>query len=126
DSALTTGIVATINKEIKSYTIGVNDSKLDESSEAARFASYFKIQQVLNTIDEEDILNSLNQYDDSLAEPLGDFSSLPMLKVCEIAKRELTVVLSGDGGDELFWGYPRFFSAAKYYKYFNKNMVMKF
>jgi asparagine synthase (glutamine-hydrolysing) len=117
DSTLTTGIASKQIPNITAYTIGVNDAKLDETAEAARFASYFNIHHIIHTATEEEVMNMLDQYNDSMGEPLADFSSLLTLKVCEIAKQNLTVVLSGDGGDELFWGYPRFATAASFYPY---------
>ncbi len=108
DSTLTAGIASELKKNITAYTKGVDDKILDESAEAKRFASYFNIQHELHRITTSDILNSLEEYIESMGEPLADLSSLITLKVCELAKRKLTVVLSGDGGDELFWGYPRF------------------
>lgn len=108
DSTLTTGIAARLKKGIKCYTIGVNDELLDESIEAERFGKYFEVNHIIHSVTEEEVLNVLDQYVDSAGEPLSDFSSLITLKVCEIANKELTVCLSGDGGDELFFGYPRF------------------
>jgi len=61
-----------------------------------------------------------------MAEPLADDSSLMTLKVCELAKEQFTVALSGDGGDELFWGYPRFKEASKYISFFNSPKIKKF
>lgn len=117
DSTLTTGIAARLKKGIKCYTIGVNDELLDESVEAERFGKYFEINHKIHNVTESDVLNALNQYVDSAGEPLSDFSSLITLKVCEIAKKELTVCLSGDGGDELFFGYPRFTQASDAFEF---------
>lgn len=117
DSTLTTAIASEIKANVKVYTISVDDLVLDESDEAARFASYFNVTHKIGKVTEQEIIDAIEQYEDSAAEPLADFSSLIMLKVCEMAKKELTVVLSGDGGDELFWGYPRFILAANYYKF---------
>jgi asparagine synthase (glutamine-hydrolysing) len=117
DSTITTGMASRQMPNITAYTIGVDDISLDETAEAKRFASYFNIHHIVNQVSEGDVLKMIDQYDDSLGEPLADFSSLITLKVCEIAKQSLTVVLSGDGGDELFWGYQRFITAANYYPY---------
>ncbi len=115
DSTLTSGMAAKIKTNITSYTIGVDDKSLDESCEAIRFANYFNVKHIVKKVSVQDVLSALDQYNDSMGEPLADFSSLLTLKVCEIAKESLTVVLSGDGGDELFWGYPRFWNASNYY-----------
>lgn len=125
DSTLTTGIAARLNNGIKCYTIGVNDELLDESIEAERFGKYFEINHKIHTITEDDLLHALNQYVDSAGEPLSDFSSLVTLKVCEIAKQELTVCLSGDGGDELFFGYPRFMHASEAYEYLESSKILR-
>jgi asparagine synthase (glutamine-hydrolysing) len=114
DSTITTGIASELKKNSIAYTIGVDDKHLDESAEAKRFAAYFNVQHELHHVTTEDILHSIEAYTESMGEPLADYSSLVTLKVCELAKQKLTVVLSGDGGDELFWGYPRFKKAKEF------------
>ena len=126
DSTLTSAFAHEYKKDITAFTIGVSDPALDETSEAARFAGYFNLNHVIETIDEDEIIALMDDYDMSLAEPLADYSSLMTLKVCELAKKQFTVSLSGDGGDELFWGYPRFRDAAYYVSFFNSSQFGKF
>lgn len=126
DSALTSAFAREIKKDITAFTIGVNDPSLDETAEAARFAGYFKLHHVIESIDETAIVDLMDDYDNSMAEPLADYSSLMTLKVCELAKKQFTVSLSGDGGDELFWGYPRFKEAANYISFFNSSGFNRF
>lgn len=125
DSTLTTGIAARLSKGIKCFTIGVNDELIDESIEAERFGRYFAIDHKVYALTEEDIISALDQYVESAGEPLSDFSSLVTLKVCELAKKELTVVLSGDGGDELFFGYPRFVQAAEAFEFLKASRSIR-
>lgn len=125
DSTLTTAVISEIKANVKAYTISVDDLVLDESDEAARFAGYFNVTHKIKKVAEEEVIDALKQYEDSAAEPLADTGSLIMLKVCEAAKQDLTVVLSGDGGDEIFWGYPRFITAAKYYKYLRLPIIKR-
>lgn len=122
DSTLTTAIASKAIPGIRAYTIGVNDNRLNEAPEAARFASYFDVKHSIEYISEKEVQEAIQQYDDALAEPLGDFSSLITLKVCQAAKKDLTVVLSGDGGDELFFGYSRFQNAKRYYTYLSQPL----
>jgi asparagine synthase (glutamine-hydrolysing) len=125
DSSLTTACASESLPGIIAFTIGVNDPKLDETTEAKRIADNFPVKHQIIKIEEESIISAINQYDDSLAEPLADYSSLLMLKICEIAKKNLTVVLSGDGGDELYFGYIRMFRLKEYMPFLECPWILR-
>ncbi len=95
------------NKHIHSFTIGVKDNSMDESSAAAKFADIFKTKHFCKFIGDQDFQQLINDNVAAFSEPFADFSSIPTLLVSSFAKEKVTVALSGDGGDELFWGYPR-------------------
>src|SRR5690606_21296769 len=81
----------------------------DESDVAIKYAKYLNINQQVVSIDENDLLRNIDEHFKSFPEPFGDYSSIPSYLVAKKAKEKFTVMLSGDGGDELFWGYPRMF-----------------
>lgn len=125
DSTITSALVKESKDDIVAFTIGVEDPELDETMEAKRFATYFRLNHIVREIDQRQISDLMEDYDESMAEPLADFSSLMTLKVCELAKEQFTVALSGDGGDELFWGYQRFKEAFQYIPFFNSSKITK-
>lgn len=111
----------------KGYTIAVEDEFLNEAEQAKALVSLLpkKINHSVKLVKDESIVQALEWYNNSLAEPLGDFSSLLMLQVCYKAKKDVTVVLSGDGGDELFFGYKRFATAQKYLSLFDYGYISR-
>lgn len=92
---------------IQSFTIGVDDEKMDESRAAEEYAKTFGTIHSCQHITEKDLLETIADNTKAFSEPFADFSSIPTLVLSKFARRKVTVALSGDGGDELFWGYPR-------------------
>lgn len=93
-------------QKLHTFSIGFDDIKLDETKYIYIVKDYFGTQHHHYIYKEEDFNKLLNHYSDIFDEPFGDYSSFPSHKVCEIARKNVTVVLSGDGGDEVFGGYP--------------------
>lgn len=96
------------DKPIKTYSIGFTNEKYNEAKYAAEVAKHLGTDHTELYISEKDILATVNIITDVFTEPFGDSSQLPMYLVCKMAKKHVTVCLSGDGGDELFWGYSRY------------------
>ena len=128
DSALVASITSQLNPDIKTLTIGFEDSNFDESIYAKSYASELGIENENVKISNKLAGELIARHNDNLTEPLSDFSSLPMYFASSIASAKYKVMLSGDGGDELFWGYPRYkyFSNARFlYKIPSENLRKK-
>ena len=93
--------------DLKSFNIGVDDPTIDESASASKYASLFHTDHFSKIITEQDLIKTIEDNTKAFTEPFADYSSIPTLVLSKFAKQQVTVALSGDGGDELFWGYPR-------------------
>ncbi len=91
---------------LRTYTIATGDTASDESDDARRYAAELGVEQVVRTITSDEALSLLPDVIESQSEPFGDYSIFPTMLVSKFSSEEFTVMLSGDGGDELFWGYP--------------------
>jgi asparagine synthase (glutamine-hydrolysing) len=111
--------------KVKSFNIGVDDPSMDESKAAAEFASIFNTEHFCKHITEKDLLETISDNTKAFTEPFADFSSIPTLILSKFASSKLTVALSGDGGDELFWGYPRNIKMLQQGLRFNKNKAAR-
>ncbi|MFB5283684.1 asparagine synthase (glutamine-hydrolyzing) [Peribacillus sp. Hz7] len=106
DSSLVTAIAQSVSdKPIKTYSIGFEDPKYDESTFANEIADYLGTQHTVMEINTDDMVNLVESIPYYYDEPFADASQIPTMLVSQLAKRDVTVVLSGDGGDELFCGY---------------------
>ncbi|MCP5155632.1 MAG: asparagine synthase (glutamine-hydrolyzing) [Ectothiorhodospiraceae bacterium] len=92
---------------IRTFTIGFGDRDYDESSDAARIATHLGTRHETLTASPDDALAAVADLPSVYDEPFADASMLPTLLVSRLARRHVTVALSGDGGDELFAGYNR-------------------
>ncbi len=112
DSAVITGIaVGLLGRKIDTFTVGFEDtSGFDERKPAAFLAKFFKTRHTELPAKLKDI-SLLEQIVEHYDMPCGDPSALPTFIVCKMAKKNVTVALNGDGGDESFAGYDRYKAA---------------
>lgn len=92
---------------IEAFTLEVANPELNESEIAKAYAKYLNIKQHIVSVSETDLLFEIDAHFKAFPEPFGDYSSIPTYVISKEAKKKHTVMLSGDGGDELFLGYPR-------------------
>ncbi|HXW05838.1 MAG TPA: asparagine synthase (glutamine-hydrolyzing) [Vicinamibacterales bacterium] len=108
DSSVVVGLMAQAStRPVRTFSIGFDEPQFDELQHARVVARHFGTDhhEFVVRPDALSILDRLIQHFD---EPFGDSSAIPTWYVSELARRHVTVVLSGDGGDELFGGYDRY------------------
>lgn len=125
DSPLITYVSSKIKKDIKAFTIAVDDKQINEGEVAKEYAKQMNVEHHIETFEENDLIQIINEHFVALKEPFGDFSSIPSYLITKKAKEFATVMLSGDGGDELFWGYPRFIKSTKQAKWFKIPLSLR-
>jgi len=117
DSSIIVALMARASaKPVKTFSIGFRAEKFNESGYARMVAERFGTDHH-ELVLEPDIEGTLGYLSGMMEEPFGDSSMLPTYYVCRMARREVTVALSGDGGDELFAGYDRYLVALERRKF---------
>ena len=106
DSSLVTAIAQKLNsKPVNSFSIGFKEAKYNESKHAKVVANFLQTNHTEFILSEKEALSEIEEIMDHFDEPFADSSALPTMLVSKMAKKHVTVCLSGDGGDELFLGY---------------------
>ena len=93
-------------ENLHTFSIGFENKVLDESNYINLVKNYFGTIHHHYIYKEVDFKATWTHYSETFDEPFGDYASFPTYKVCDLAHEKVTVVLSGDGGDEIFGGYP--------------------
>jgi len=96
---------------VPAFTIGLNGDPLDESVDAAVYAHELELQHHIEPITSAQALAMLDNVIAACGEPFADYSIFPTMLITQMARKQVTVILSGDGGDELFWGYSTRFGS---------------
>ena len=96
------------SRKLKTFSIGFDDASFDESDHARRVAAAIGSEHVEQRLRMDDILQLVPEVTLRMDEPLADASILPTFAVSQLARREVTVALGGDGADELLAGYGPF------------------
>jgi len=113
DSTIVVGVMARLlGRSVKTFSLGFSgDARYDETAYARQVAATFETQHeefIVESALSPDTLDDLVRAHDA---PFGDSSAIPMSIVSRLARRHVTVALTGDGGDDIFCGYDRFLVA---------------
>ena len=119
DSPIVNAILSKSCKRLSAFTISAENLGFDESIQAEKISKHLGIEHHIKTLDGNKILNIIDDHFSAFSEPFSDYSSIPTYIICNEASEHYKVMLSGDGGDELFWGYPRFLSVIDYQNWFH-------
>src|SRR5690606_1129642 len=105
DASTIVALMAEAGGEVKTFTVGFEEDRYDESAAARAVAEHLGTSHVTERLSLHGALELATELAASFGEPFGDPSALPTRLVSSVARRHVTVSLSGDGGDELFGGY---------------------
>jgi asparagine synthase (glutamine-hydrolysing) len=109
DSSLVVAMMQQVHSGIvKTFSIGFSEDRWNEAPTAKRIAQHLGTEHEEIYLTEENILDAARTASDHYDEPFADPSCIPTLELSRLTRRFVTVALSGDGGDELFWGYTTY------------------
>ena len=127
DSALIVSLIKNYtNKDLSTFTLGYNDYDDDETKHAELISKRLGTNHNELKVNYENIFDVMEQIPKVYSEPFADSSQIPTILISQFAKKKVSVVLTGDGGDEIFGGYNRHVWITKLNKIskMNKKLIL--
>lgn len=113
-SAVLSAVIKENIEPVTAYTIAFDSKDYNEAYTAEKVATYLGAEHKVLKVNQSDVIQGIEKIVSLYDEPFGDYSQVPTYLLAKFAKKDVTVVLTGDGGDELFQGYNRHIWYAKY------------
>lgn len=112
DSSLVAAMAQRLSEnQLKTYSVRFSDADYDEGERARQIAGLIRSNHTEYVFNESEVARVIPKLIETNDDPFNDWSTLPMIMLSEYVSRDLKVVLSGDGGDEFFYGYEKYFIA---------------
>ncbi len=115
DSSLISSMLSR-HTSASSFSVGFEYSNFDESKMSKKIANHLGLNHNEIIFNAKDTFNIIPQISKAFAEPFADSSQIPTMMISKFASQKIKVIMSGDGGDELFGGYNRYLLAEKFIK----------
>jgi asparagine synthase (glutamine-hydrolysing) len=119
DSAIITALAAEKIKDLHTFTMGFLEDQYDERGGAQLIADRYKTNHHVAVVESVDMVSMAKDIVEQYDQPFGDCSAIPTMLLARLSKPYITVALNGDGGDEAFGGYPRYWMSnlSDYWKF---------
>ena len=122
DSSLVTALLSrNRDRKLHTFSIGFDEKQYDEAEHAKIIAQHLGTEHIEYYVSKQEMLDKVESLPFYYDEPFGDSSAIPTMMVSELAKKDVKVALSGDGGDETFCGYSKYFYLQKFSSLFTSR-----
>jgi len=126
DSSIISYFIKKTGSRLKSFNIGFPDvNEFKYSRDMAKFCNLDHVEILMTN---NELIDYIPKFIESIDEPVSDIACIPLYRLCEEVKKHVTVVLSGEGGDEIFGGYGQYSSTLNKFNNISKesfNLFMK-
>lgn len=124
DSSIVSYFASLKDKNIETYTVGFEDKAYDESIDSKKIAKYIGLKNETVYLKNNELKNIIEEIPEAFDEPFADSSQIPSMLIFKNISKYAKVCITGDGGDEIFYGYNRYQWYLIWEKFFKKNVIV--